>query len=369
MSSPTFAYDYKEFTTLAAFEAYVNSIPDAQIAWVHGVTWHHSYIPTLPQWHASTPRAELDGMAHYYQYEVQNKDGSVGWPAGPHVFISDVGIYCMTPLTHIGVHAGECNTSYWGMEIIGDYDNQLWSAATEYLVHGATKILLKKAKVKLVDITTLRGHRECNSPKTCPGKSISMDLGRKDMQAILFPTAPVVTPTAGTVDDPQVIGVPQSVTYDQWVKYLVKYGVHMLEPELAFIYSMCERLQVDAAFLAAVWKQESFEDDPDTPEVRQVIGGGPLQHMTHNPVNIKTQADDTHHKVLYKGTWWEAWESNQLGLIRAILYFKQEHGAVGRLTVHEIIPIHCPDIPENKNLPSAVYESNVRARMAEAKRM
>lgn len=358
----TFAWDGRRFADVPAFEAYLASLTDAQLAWILGITVHHTWSPTLPQWHASGGPAEMVGLRHYYETEVQNTDGSHGWPAGPHLFIVDNEIWLGTPLDHTGVHATICNSHYLGFEVVGDYDQRYWNAGTEHNVLGCVSAVLRRRKLP-VTTATLRGHRDCQSPKTCPGTAVSMDVVRQKVKETLG-TVPVTVPA-----DPAhhaVIGVPQSVTQQQWQRYLVKYGVNLLQPEYDFVYAMAVRLQVDIAFVTGMWKQESFDDDLSTPEVKAVIGGGELQRQTRNPLNIVVPADWSRDKVQWKGRWWEQWESWQLGLIRAILYLKQEHGAHGRLTVEDIIPVHAPAF-DNPNLPPAVYIANVLTRMAEMK--
>lgn len=358
----TFAWDGRRFPDVAAVEAYIASLTDAQLSWIMGVTVHHTWSPTLEQWHATGGKAEVAGLARYYQYEVQNKDGSRGWPAGPHLFIADNEIYLGTPFTVPGVHATICNQSYLGFEVVGDYDQRYWSAATEHNVLGCVSAVFRRRKLQ-VNPTSLRGHRDCASPKTCPGTAVSMDVVRQKVKETLGMIPPTVP------DEPShhaVIGVPQSVTQAQWQKYLVKYGVNLLQPEYDFVYAMASRLQIDIAFITGMWKQESFDDDLSTPEVKAVIGGGELQRQTRNPLNITEPADSTRDKVLYNGRYWRQWESWQLGLIDSLLYMKQFHGAHGRLTVEEIVPVHCPD-KDNPNLPSKVYIKNVLTRMAEMK--
>lgn len=356
----SFAWDGRRFPDVAAVEAYIASLSDAQLAWIGGVTVHHTWAPTLEQWHASGGKAEVAGLAHYYEFEVQNPDGSRGWPAGPHLFIVDNEIWLGTPFTTQGVHATICNSHYLGFEVVGDYDHHYWSPGTEHNVLGCVSAVLRRRKLQ-VNAATLRGHRDCSSPKTCPGTAVSMDVVRQKVRETL---GSVPLPVPVEIGHHAVIGVPQSVTQKQWQAYLLKYGVNLLQPEYDFVYAMATRLQVDIAFVSAMWKQESFDDDLSTPEIKAVIGGGVLQRQTRNPINITEPADSTRDKVLYKGRYWRQWQSWQLGLIDAILYLKQFHGAHGRLTVEDIIPVHCPD-KDNPDLPSKVYIANVLTRMVE----
>lgn len=352
-----FSWDGRKLATIAAFDAYLASFTAAQLAWIKGTVVHHTWSPTLPQWHASGGAARMKALAHYYQFEVDN---GAGWPAGPHLFIADDALWVGTPFDHAGVHATVCNTSYLGFEVVGDYDEHYWSAQTEYLVLHAVAAVFNRRKLA-VTTTSLRGHRDCSSPKTCPGTAVSLDVVRTKVKAAMGITPPVPLPPSG---ERQVIGVPQSVTADQFVRYLVKYGVRMLDIEMRFVYSVCQRFEVDAALVAAMWKQESFDDDPTTPEVKAVIGGGELQRKSRNPLNITEPKGSTRDKVFHNGRYWRQWESWQLGLVDSVVHLKQRYGAHGLLTVEDIIPVWAP--ASDGNTP-AVYISNVLKRMDEMK--
>lgn len=356
----TFAWDGRRLADVAALDAYIASFGDAALAWIQGVTAHHTWSPTLVQWHATGGEAQMKGLAHYYQYEVKNKDGSVGWPAGPHLFIADDALWVGTPFNIPGVHATICNSHYLGFEVVGDYDQHYWSAQTEYNVLHAIAAVFTRRKLVATSIT-LRGHRDCASPKTCPGTAVSMDVVRQKVRAGMATVPLPVPPAAG---DRQIIGVPQSATADQFVKYLVKYGVRMLDVEMRFVYGVCQRFEVDAAAVAGMWKQESFADDPTTPEQVAVIGGTELQRQSRNPLNITEPATSSRDKVQYNGRWWRKWESFQLGLVDSVLHLKEQYGAHGLLSLQQIIPVFAP--ASDGNNPQ-VYIANVIKRMDEMK--
>lgn len=168
-----FAIDIRQWKTIEDFSAHLK-LHNPEIAnWVKGIVIHHTYRPLQSQWNG---KSTMDGLKKYYQ--------SLGWDAGPHLFIvansknpNDDGIWQLTPLNMVGIHAGICNSSTWGIEVVGDYDNVEWDKQTKELVIGAIGELAKWNSIS-INPSTLKGHRDCNSPKTCPGKKIDMNTVR-----------------------------------------------------------------------------------------------------------------------------------------------------------------------------------------------
>jgi N-acetyl-anhydromuramyl-L-alanine amidase AmpD len=103
---------------------------------------------------------------------------SIGWESAPHLFIArgslnpnHDGIFQLTPLNLPGTHAGVCNRTTIGIEVVGNYDNEPWPESVEETVTAAIAHFLQWRNLPC---TVIRGHRDCNSPKTCPGKAISI---------------------------------------------------------------------------------------------------------------------------------------------------------------------------------------------------
>ena len=120
------------------------------------------------------------GTGNYYR-DTQK------WPAGPHLFIAVGspnpewdGIWRGTPLNLQGVHAGECNRHKIGIEVVGNFDKVPWSAQLEDVVLTVVVGLLRWEGTK--DESQVCGHRECHSPKTCPGKAIDMNVVRQKIK-------------------------------------------------------------------------------------------------------------------------------------------------------------------------------------------
>lgn len=159
-----FTADIRFWPNAAAFAAHLAQHDPAICAWVHGATIHHTYRPTRDQWRGD---ASMRGLRDFYIGK--------GWSAGPHLFIAPDGIWQLTPLNLEGVHATVCNHARWGIEVVGDYDAEPWPAPIADLTYGALTALFRWRGLAA---DTLNGHRDCNSPKTCPGTAIQLPAVR-----------------------------------------------------------------------------------------------------------------------------------------------------------------------------------------------
>ena len=128
---------------------------------------------------------QLDAIKAYYV--------SLGWDAGPHLFIDERWIWLFTPLNTVGVHAKEGN-SYRdsagklhytiGCEFVGWFGKRGWPASMQALARGAVQAL--RAQIKTFDIVykpapphtpaahqgSVAFHRDYNKP-ACPGAVIT----------------------------------------------------------------------------------------------------------------------------------------------------------------------------------------------------
>ena len=202
-----FSADIRQYKNIEEFQTHLNAIVKPN--WVKGVVLHHTWKPTSANWQGETT---MNAMKRYYE--------NLGWNAGPHLYIcigspnpANDGIWSMTPLDTVGIHAGECNSTTWGIEVVGNFDIAPWSDALRPVVYDVIQALLKKIGVSAVTIAQLRGHRECNSPKTCPGAKINMDIVRNNVQKLLFPHLEIVTRDS-------TLCAPARCTMEQAVAYL-----------------------------------------------------------------------------------------------------------------------------------------------------
>lgn len=125
---------------------------------------HNTAIPTFAEWHNISGAARMLNLQSYYRDTLR-------WSAGPHLFVVDDGIWVFTTLTVSGVHAPSWNAESWGIEMVGDYDNE-W-LKVEVLNNTVAALATLHAKIN-ISPDTLRFHREDpeTTHKNCPGKNV-----------------------------------------------------------------------------------------------------------------------------------------------------------------------------------------------------
>jgi hypothetical protein len=121
---------------------------------------HHTWKPTKETW---AGQKSIDGLKRYYEKKK--------WPVGPHLFIAEEGIWLFTPMRQDGIHAAGLNHCSIGIEVVGDYDAEVWSGGTKTNALGAIKALMDRLLLKDKDIYF---HRDI-SPKSCPGRAITKE--------------------------------------------------------------------------------------------------------------------------------------------------------------------------------------------------
>lgn len=207
----TFACDIRQWKTVEEFSAHLQAHNPNIAPWATGAIVHHTYRPLQSQWRG---RATMDGLKNFYIGK--------GWDAGPHLFIAanspnpaDDGIWQLTPLNMVGIHAGVCNSHYWGMEVVGDYDNEVWSEQTKHFAVAAIGELFKWRALS-VTASSVKGHRDCNSPKTCPGNAIDLNNVRQWINSYIadIPEQIEVNPNSALLSAPRC-------TLEQASKYIL----------------------------------------------------------------------------------------------------------------------------------------------------
>ena len=137
---------------------------------------------------------QLDAIKAYYV--------SLGWNAGPHLFVDDRWIWLFTPLYDVGIHAKEGN-SYQdtagrlhytiGIEVIGWYGRVVWPPAIQVMVRSAVQAL--QARLKTFEIVykpapahqpamhqgSIAFHYSYNKPE-CPGAQITPSFAIRVLQ-------------------------------------------------------------------------------------------------------------------------------------------------------------------------------------------
>ena len=147
------------FPDMASFAAWLTT--QSPLDWAPvGSTYHNTFTPDESQWRG---HASMTNMAGFY--------AAKGWTTGPHLFLASGtahdGIWVMAPPTMPGTHAGACNSTRFGIEVVGDFDQRLMTRAQLMLLTQAATALHRWANLG-PDIVA---HRDCMPGRTCPGNA------------------------------------------------------------------------------------------------------------------------------------------------------------------------------------------------------
>lgn len=128
------------------------------------IVLHHTAEPNLAQWHSKSGEEWMLHWEGLYRYRK-------GWSAGPHLFIADDKIWVFTPLTCSGVHSPSWNSISWGVEIVGQYDQDSFCGNIRENTISALATLHALAHLNPND---MRLHKEDQKTthKNCPGKNV-----------------------------------------------------------------------------------------------------------------------------------------------------------------------------------------------------
>ncbi len=150
---------------------------------------HHTWKPTKAQWKGE---ASILGLKRYYERK--------GWAAGPHLFVSEDGIWLFTDMYEVGVHAGSANSTWQkggrrgtgyppsgarivkysvGIEVVGNYDSDVWSGETKENALHVIRTLRDKLGTKEEEITF---HRDYAPYKSCPGRAITKSWLKNELK-------------------------------------------------------------------------------------------------------------------------------------------------------------------------------------------
>lgn len=131
------------------------------------VVLHNTAVPTFADWHRHTGEERMHALERYYRDEMH-------WSAGPHLFIADDLVWVFTPLNVPGVHSPFWNRIAWGVELVGDYENEPLSQGVR---DNAIAALASLHWVMNIDPHRIRLHREDEKTthKHCPGRNVVKD--------------------------------------------------------------------------------------------------------------------------------------------------------------------------------------------------
>jgi hypothetical protein len=128
------------------------------------VVVHNTSAPRLSQWHSTPGSQRMLNLQSYYRDQLH-------WSAGPHLFVADDLIWVFTPLTVSGVHSPSWNGVSWGVEIVGEFEDEAFSGAIKA---NAVDALATLHQWRGLDPQSLRFHKEdpLTTHTTCPGAHV-----------------------------------------------------------------------------------------------------------------------------------------------------------------------------------------------------
>ena len=149
----------RQFRTIADFTAYLATLPSP--TWPKGSCYHNTYRPTEGQWAGALSMRLM--QATYV---------AKGWTSGPHCYLAlgspnpaNDGVWVMTEPIHPGTHAGVCNATRFGIEMVGDFATRAPSLPQQQLLIDVVTALHLWAGIG----PDLNAHRDCMADRSCPG--------------------------------------------------------------------------------------------------------------------------------------------------------------------------------------------------------
>lgn len=293
--------------------------------------------------------ATMNGVKNYYQ-------NTLGWDAGPHLWIDDQYIYAMTPMYDVGIHAmwgnsfttrGRLHYSI-GIEVVGCYTNVQWPPAVQANVRAAVQTLQQRLGTFSLDYMYadpaskpgraidskgnyycphperlrfggISSHRDYNKPE-CPGNAITEDFY---MSVLRGPAAP-----QPSVTDDLYLGTGPRIRLDTFQAVLHDHGSPIPADHAADTYALLVKREINAARWLA---HTSVESD---------FGTAAQAMATANVLNLRARPGDPAINGFwnYNGAWY-------LGNEASIIHLKHLYGQYNKLTWRDIGSLWARETP------------------------
>lgn len=170
-----------QFVDLAGLKAHVNGLQFT--GWRPSfVVVHNTSAPSLanyaewrahPEKHGNwTPQQWGRNLESYYRNQ------SPPWSGGPHAFVCPDGVLLFTPLTVPGTHSPKWNPITWGVETVGEFENEPFTDGVRDNLIGTLAILHARVGLNPADyhfgVRGIHFHKEdpITTHKTCPGRNM-----------------------------------------------------------------------------------------------------------------------------------------------------------------------------------------------------
>lgn len=163
--------------TLDAFETYLDRL--AFGLWrPRFVVVHNTASPdlaTFNKWQTRNVPVPPEQWARNLEVFYRDKQK---WSAGPHLFVTPLGILVFTPLTVPGTHSPSWNEIAWGVETVGDFERERFEGPVRDNLIVALGLLHAKSGLQLLpyqcSVRGLHFHKEDpkTNHRTCPGRNM-----------------------------------------------------------------------------------------------------------------------------------------------------------------------------------------------------
>lgn len=272
-----------------------------------------------------------------HEFDYITKSEAVSY----HFLIAKDGdIYNILPIEKRAWHAGSCIVPFINSRSVGvAFHTSLGEVVTSQQLAAAATVVRDLGFLEHLIGT----HR-----------AVALPLGRKSDPAGLS-NADFVAWRNGIyyMNTFRVIGTRPTVTLAQFLLWLRRYKAPIDGIVGGRIYSLCEQLDIDPAFVAGIWKHE-------TSQIAGQIGSSDLYQKSFNAGAIVAYGRWPY--VIHNKRRFNKYESPQLGLMHLVMHLKQFYGAAGLLDLDDIIKVYAPS--EDGNSPTS-YAADVRRSITE----
>lgn len=153
------------------FTHYVEEVVAPKLVWrPQGVVLHNTGSPTLAQFNRGPHGPISDQQRILNSVPDWQKRGFSG---APHLYILPGRIVSANPLWKKGTHSPSWNSTFWGIEMAGDFDREAFPPETkDYALHALA--CLYAALGKEPSNSSFHFHKEdpATTHKGCPGKNV-----------------------------------------------------------------------------------------------------------------------------------------------------------------------------------------------------
>jgi hypothetical protein len=159
--------------TPAEFQHYCETeLPKRMKAWrPRGCVLHNTFNPNLKQveHYIASGKWRFDQLIENWWTRYRQ----LGWYSGPHLFVMPDRIWVATPLWIRGTHSPSYNATFWGVELVGDYDTeQLPEPLRSNAVHAMACLYAMLGHEPTPENFKFHGEDPRTLHKNCPGRAV-----------------------------------------------------------------------------------------------------------------------------------------------------------------------------------------------------